>query len=263
MLTALIFLTVLVCTLVLIGTIILIVAGLNSPFSLTKKISYSSIDCRFDTDHKLNLEKFRIDRSLPVLKDNTQTVMQQMLRDFVNHLDIIGVEHWVVRSTMLAAVRHQCLMPWHEKISFAIDHNNLPKLIHLCDSLDSGKYILRSSSDGYHFCINNFSRFPYINIFIASVVNNEVVCCTPLSEIGQCTYMDAHKRRREIYHVSEVFPLRETKLLDVVVKVPKNAEMCLDTLYGQDWKDKIIKKSTMSFFFNSYTDAVMRRLMGT
>jgi hypothetical protein len=250
---------VLVIIIALFSTIFFIVITINSPFHYSKKISNASTDFKFCNGQ--NISALTVKNPIPFLKETMQQEMEKLLSQVIQWLNDAEIENWAVRSTMLSAVRHSSLMPWHENITLAVDHKHLSKLVGIRNHIQENKKVLLSrTKDGYRFCANNFARFPFIGIFIATVVDDDVVCCTPLTELGQCTFKDSHLRRREIYNIHDVFPLRSAKLGNISVNVPKNAEKCLDILYGKKWKTEVYNNTFLPYYFNSYTKNLIGRL---
>jgi hypothetical protein len=253
---------VLVLIIVLALLILFIVVTIHSPFQTSEKISNSTTDVTFGTnDSKINVRDLDVIKPIPILKQQTQNEIEKLLQKVIGWLNEAEIENWAVRSTMLAAVRHSSLMSWHENITVAVDHKHLSKLVGIRAHVQKDKTVLLiRTKDGYRFAANNFSRFPFVNIFIATIVDEDVVCCTPLTELGHCTFKDSHLRRKEIYNVNDVFPLRQEHLGNVDINVPHNAEKCLDILYGSTWNTQIENKDFIPFYFNSFTKNILSRL---
>jgi hypothetical protein len=243
-------------------TILMVVVTIYTPFSATDMLSSNSTQFTFGTDVKpYSLSKFKVSSNMSLLKPHIQKEMQTLLANVIKWLNTSKITYWLVRSTMLAAVRHQSIMPWHDNMSIAIEHKDLAKLVGIRAKIETdGKYTFRSVRDGYHFSQNNFSGFPFVAVFIAKVVDKELVACTPLSELGQCTFTDSHKRRREIYDTEDVFPLRKTTLNGIEVNVPHNSEKCLDTLFGKDWQNTVIRPTFPKLFWNAWTNRLVSKI---
>ena len=255
------FLVAAVIAIVLI-TALAVVVTINTPFSCSAKVSAATDSFIFGDDTTVTEMRLTVERARPLLKPEVQIAMQQLLRTVTELMNGAEIEHWAVRSTMLAAVLHESLIPWDDSIDIAIDHKNVARLVGLRSMLESRQYLLHSVSNGYRVCANNFARYPFVHVHIASVVDNDVVSCTPLSELGQCTYKDSHRRRREIYNVADVFPLRKAKLGDdLEISIPVAAEACLDVWFGhQNWRTTLARTTGLPFFWNSYTKSLLRRL---
>ena len=245
-------------------TILMVIVGMYTPFSSTDRITANSTQFTFGKDPKpYPLSQFQITKNMPLLKPGIQEDIQTLFVNVVGWLNDHKIQYWLVRSTMLAAVRHHSLMPWHDNISIAVEHKDMAKLVGIRAMIETkGKYTFRSVSDGYHFSQKNFIGFPFVSVFIAKVVDKELVACTPLSELGQCTFTDSHNRRREIYDTKDVFPLRKTTLNGIEVNVPVNAEKCLDTLFGKDWRTTVQRnRKGPAFFCNSWTKRLVRKML--
>ena len=249
-------------------SVFLIVVAMYTPFSATERLMYPNFT--FGTDATLySVENMKDRYHVPLLKHAVQVQMQELLQKVVGWLEEANIRFWLVRSSMLAAVRHGSLMPWNDEMDIAIEHKDLAKLIGVRANMggdDDDDIELKKVQGGYHFCRKNVASFPFVTIFIAKAVDKELVACTPLSDLGQCTFADSHKRRREIYETDDVFPLRKVTLNHVHVYVPRNAEKCLDILYGGDnerWRHTIFKRSSWPLFFcNTWTSRVVRTLCG-
>jgi hypothetical protein len=245
-------------------TILMVVIAMYTPFSATDRLLSNSTQFTFGTDTKPHsLSKFKVSSNMPLLKPHIQEEMQTLLAQVIGWLNASKIQYWLVRSTMLAAIRHKSLMPWHDNMSIAVEHKDLAKLVGIRAMIETkGKYTLRSVSDGYHFSQKNFVGFPFVSVFIAKVVDKELVACTPLTELGQCTFTDSHKRRREIYETKDVFPLRKTTLNGIEVNVPHNSEKCLDTLFGKDWRNTVKRtRKGPAFFCNAWTNRLVRKML--
>ena len=245
-------------------TILMVIVAIYTPFSATDRLSSNSTQFTFGTHAKsYSLNNLKVSSSMPLLKPEIQEEMKTLLANVIEWLNTSKIKYWLVRSSMLAAVRHKSLMPWHDNMSIAIEHKDLAKLVGIRSMVETnGKYTFRSVSDGYHFSQNNFIGFPFVSVFITKVVDKELVACTPISELGQCTFTDSHKRRREIYETKDVFPLRTTTLNGIEVNVPHNSEKCLDTLFGKDWRNTVQRtRKGPAFFNNAWSHRLVRKIL--
>lgn len=246
----------------ILSTILLIVLSVYTPFSTTERLAVSLTHFTFGTDpQKYKLSGLNIPRRLPLLKQSVQTEMLELFVYVLHCLKKSNIRYWLVKSSLLAAVRHGSLMAWDENLSIAVEHKDLAKLVGLRAAVEStGQYTFCSNSTGYSFCKKNFLAFPYVSVFITKVMNNELVSCTPLTELGQCTFNNSHKRRKEIFEVEDVFPLGTTKLNGVEVNVPKNSEKCLDILFGLNWRSNVVRKvKGPPFLCNDWTKRLLRK----
>ena len=257
----LILLLILACVVTILATVAVVVFVVVSPFSATDKLQAGET-CTFDT-RPVKMQGVENVPSLPLLNSDKQAEMAELLRLGQGWLDGAKIPFWAVRSTLLAAVRHGNLMPWCDTVNLAIEHSNLTRLIGITETVGSnGRYILHPVPDGYRISMNNFLRFPYIQIDIMEIMDHEVVACTPLTLLGECTFTDSHNRRREIYDVDDVFPLREVAIGDVKIHIPQRPEKCLLSLYGPDALKRINHDSVPRLLWNQSSKNLLRRLVG-
>lgn len=176
-------------------------------------------------------------RDVYAIKPATLDDMHKLLKFAVDSLDDAGVQWWAWGDTLLGAVENQGQVPWSTAMNLAVTHDQVQALTDIVQSQhDTSNYLWRLTADGYEVCANNLCKFPYVTISIYNRQNYDLLPCTPLDEIGQCTYHDAHKHTDRIVTAGDVLPLNPECTIpfdgDILLKLPHNPEQCLRTLYG-------------------------------
>ena len=232
---SLVLLILLAMVVVLVCVFVIVLIAI-SPYSMT---CISPGDTYFNSrgvKHTLN-HNIHYTRDVYAIKPATLDDMNDLLRFTVNSLNDAGVEWWAWGDTLLGAVENQGQVPWSTAMNLAVTHDQVQTLANIVQSQnDTSEYLWRLTADGYEVCANNLCKFPYVTISIYNRQNYDLLPCTPLDEIGQCTYHDAHKHTDRIVTAGDVLPLDPNNTIlfdgDILLKLPKNPEQCLRTLYG-------------------------------
>lgn len=261
---------------VIAAIVVILVAAVNTPYNSDV---YSDVDLLTMVNAitgqslELHLEEHaaRPRRLRPDIVEMRDTLLHQ----FDALCDTYNVEYWLTQSTLLGAVRHGTLIPWCDTLHVAVPYTDLQKIIGMRSRLSS-EYALLTHMNGYRFCCNNFARFPAIDISVMSDNAVEMSICTPLNELGSCTFKDTVDSRKLVYDTHIVLPLKQRQLqlftndtpnqddtdsTNVMnVKIPNNAYRVLDILYGPDWMHTVGCSKRMPEICNRFTTGLLRRL---
>jgi hypothetical protein len=170
-------------------------------------------------------------------------VKESVLSDLVSMYSLVSelfirqhITFWAVGETLLGARLVNGILPWRDRLELAVsfDSNQHKKLVSLRPTLLEYGYVLRKTSNSYRLCKKNWSSFPFIEINLMSERNFEMAVCSPLTELNECTYADSHFRRREIFEMSDIFPLTSMVFEDLTIPVPKHTDTCLKIMYGTE-----------------------------
>ncbi len=199
-----------------------------------------------------------------LLKEPIQTKQLQLFKDLIRILNENQIDYWLVESTLLAFHLFKQLMPWEDKVTIAILHKDLHKLVSLRPILEkSTKTKLVANRIGYSYCENNLSQYPNIDIQILDEVDNNIKLCTPLNELGECQYEDVYQRqwfgKGLEYPKSTIFPLKKIPLegTDLELNIPADVTKCLHVIYG---KDLNIQSSKYACIGNKMTMNLLQRV---
>jgi hypothetical protein len=193
-----------------------------------------------------------------------------LLLEFHSMCEKQGIQFWLTKSSLLGLERSGELLPWNDIVTVCVEHSDLAKLVQGRMTVEvDGRFLLESHVDGYRLSMNNFARFPYVEINIMKRTDIELLNCCPLSELGECSFGSSYSRRNEIFSLESVYPLVEKELnLNFVegaqqnqrlkVKVPQDAHRCLNILYGEAWQTEVHQKPTVRID-NHYSKSLLRR----
>lgn len=196
-----------------------------------------------------------------LLKPSVQTLQLELLSNLTDFLQHAQCSFWAVKSTLLAAVRHGQLIPWDDMVCVAILHDDLHTLVHLRPEMEkTGKFLLKYHRHAYYFCANNYAQYPCVEINIMQPKDHEISVCTPLDELGGCSFQDSFLRRREICNKDAVFPLKYITFANMSLPIPNHAEECLRVAFGSDW-DTMPLWDTTKLVNNGYSWALARRFL--
>ena len=183
-----------------------------------------------------------------LLKPDVQRAQASLLHDWGKFCDDGSISWWITNETLLSAVRHGQMVPWADTVSVAILFSDLPKLVKLRAKIEkSGTQLLKAHKTGYTLCLNNFSQFPAIEVHVMTLRgehSSEIATCFPLDELGQCSVIDPHKRRNEIFQRASILPLKTIALGNLIVPAPKNPDEVLLTRYGPNWRSETLYSPT-------------------
>lgn len=172
-----------------------------------------------------------------------------------------NVEFWLTKSSLLGAVRHQGLIPWHPRIHLGFSHDDLAKVVGLRSVFESGgEYLFQTKIDGYRLVTKNFSRFPEICFTVFSVKSDEVSICTPLTELLECSYNDSFRYREQVFDVIDVFPLVSLPFEHLSILAPHHPIECVEQMYGSNFMHQI--DHAPSILHNPKTQGLLKRLVG-
>ncbi len=224
-----------------ISLLIAVLMFATSPYSFNKADCLKP-DAQFFMTHttsgaQVNLNYASSNLVPHMLKPNVRNAQMDLLTRLTRVLTQSRIEHWAVKTTLLAAVRHGQLIPWDDTISIAILHDKFVEFVSLRPKLTAeAKTLLIATKHGYLFCVNNATRFPCIEICLMKKKDHEVSICTPTDEIAQCSFQDSFLRRREVYTTDKVFPLQVANIGSVAICIPNKARECLDVYCGKGWE---------------------------
>lgn len=184
--------------------------------------------------------------------------MYQILNDFHDFCQVVGLEYWIAYGTLLGAVRHEGIIPWDDDVDVCIREKDA----HILES-ESNINLLREAgyavkkwwfgyrfyveggpiiraTDGYHCpgckipiedhsknVCNCESRYPFIDVFVMVEKDDALV----------------HNDERAVvnfkgeFRADDVFPLKFFKFGEIEVQGPQNPLPFLNRVYGEDWEE--------------------------
>jgi hypothetical protein len=239
--------------------ICIVVVAISSPFTFSR-ITATEIEHTLPGSMRFKVKPYTL-----------QVVVQKQLDGlFVKlcaSLNRHGIGFWVVKSTLLGLMRHKQRIPWCDVYEIAIMYDDLPRLVSLRMELEqSEEFRLLSTPTGYTFALRGVVPYPAVTIDIMQQTDIEVSVCTPLDELGNCSFTHAYDRRRDVFPTSTIMPLScgvDFKVVHipesttVKVNVPYHPERCLEVLYGPDWRTEV-RQGSWPFVWNRYTRTLLR-----
>ena len=168
------------------------------------------------------------------LKHQVLSDMRQLLEDLHIIFTENNIPYWITCGTLLGCSRHNGFIPWDDDIDINVELKYRDRLFDLLSEQDNMNYVLYPARGGYKFGFRNFSRFPFVDIIIVNENNSIFQLCYPLDENGNCTYEVGKQWPNECFPVSDVYPLKKKNFEDFEVFVPKNYEILLHRIYGED-----------------------------
>jgi len=233
-----------------------------SPFSFHKlNTSQNSTFCtHLGTGAKADIDTGTIQHPPFLLKASVQSSQMDLLAHFSQTLSEAKIPFWAVNTTLLAIITFGNLLPWDDSISIALEDDYFREFCGLRSKLENrGQALLLAGKHGYRYCMNNIPRFPFIDISLMKRNNHEVSICTPTDEIRECSFQDSFTRRREVFSIHNVFPLKSMTLGTLLISVPNNPIECLETRFGKNWKT-LPTWSNWNFIQNANSRGLMQRL---
>jgi hypothetical protein len=209
----------------------------------------------------------RADRDPFMLKPDVHNEIKSIIAILVKTCKDTGVHIWATNDTLLGAVRHNGVMPWCDRSTFGFLNVDREQLIGCRERFEREGYRLDLVSDGYVLCVDNFARYPSCRLTAFADRSDELLVCSPLNELGQCTFGHAVNRRLEIHDTSNILPTINLKFEDFTVPCPVKAEECLDQQYspavlgaGHGWRS-YVDVSMYQHLNNDYTRGIINRFV--
>ncbi len=222
------------------------------------------------SSHLRNLEPENIPYCLAT---NVQIQQGQMFRTLVTALDRANILYWVTGKTLLNLVKFGILAPWEDSISIAINFSDRENVL----KLDVRPYIIVASRGGGPLrCENHFDCFPVIDIDLTILFHEDLLLATPAwkNQDGkyETTCQDSQRRRTSVYAHADVFPPKQKQinvisdvseeLTTFAVRLPYNAQRCLEKEFGLQCNQAMPTKSLSVFVNNRCTKSMWHRLTG-
>lgn len=196
----------------------------------------------------------------PLMKHEVSTALLAAFARLDKLCQVSYVDMWACSSSLLGTIRHQGFVPWQPCLHLGFHFDDLPKVVSMRYSLEDGTdWLLIKGKNGYYYAQNNFFHFPRIQLDIFNIRDDEVALCSPLDELLQCTYSDSFLYRKEVFDTTDVFPLVKMKFEDTMINVPKNADTCLQQLYGKEYMHKVYDVSCFLTVMNPKTSYVLNQ----
>ena len=236
----------------------------NSPFEYKTKGITDFV--HFDSKKKVQVD-FGTTTSGHAVRPLTvkQSVNERMIALFthlVQHLNEAQLQFWLVDQTLLSHQLFGGLAPYQSTLDIAILHEDLEALVALRKTLEKGDKFQLLATTHYYLLSerNNFARYPAVRITLMTKSKQEVLCCSPLDELGRCSLADSHTRRASVFRLEHVFPLTKATFQGLEVQIPGDTAACLSSQYLSDYTKRVVLQGN-SHFYNGYADALKARLL--
>lgn len=159
--------------------------------------------------------------------------IKELMKNVQTIFDEEGLQHWIICGTLLGAVRHNDVIPWDDDIDIAIHSKDENRLVQLKNKLKKNNYGLFPMYFGYKIYDLDGTpsneanyNYPFIDIFIMR--SNNKYC--------QYKYLRARLMwPGEWFTLDNLYPLRDYKLGDLIIKGPNKPYEYLNRSYGIDW----------------------------
>jgi len=157
--------------------------------------------------------------------DQDIIAIYKLFYEFTTLLDNHNIPYWAYGGTLLGVIRHNGLIPWDDDVDICIPIQYKDRL-HELIKRHHPTLILQHSD----FCIKlkTDKPYPFIDIFFMTLENGR--------------WVDYNIKTRKAWHNSyfldrEVFPLKNYKFSNYLVKGPSNGIPYLTRCYGNDWNE--------------------------
>lgn len=235
---------------------IFLCVGFTLYLLMTSPYSFELLDqeSQYVNDHKF------FNGQLPfLLKEPIQTKQLALFKDLTKILNEKNIQFWLTETTLLSFHLFKKLTPWEDKITIAILHSDLHKLVQLRPMLEqTKKQRLIINKNGYSYCENNFALFPNIDIQILQSIDDiNIIGCAPLNELGECEYDETLQQwfgKKLSFPKDLIFPLKKIIFDGIELFIPQQFDKYLQSLYGKDLNIQSSKyvcinnKMTMNLF---------------
>lgn len=199
----------------------------------------------------------------------TQGVQESLVSMMGSVQDILcssGLTYWAVGHTLYGAHFASGLLPWVDSIElgFMFDQKEHAKLVGSRPALLESGLQLTKLKNTYRITKKG-SCFPFIDLWMMAEKEGEVVVCTPLSELNECTFLDSYRFGSRTYETAHVFPLQMSKFEGWNVPLPSEPEACLRAHFGEhyevvDWADTShVYNAKVKAMIDKYSESVLNR----
>ncbi len=177
------------------------------------------------------------------LKKSVRDEQYALFADITKQLTELKIDYWLTDETLNSAMCFKSLAPWDDRVTIGIKFEDAHK-INTCIK----------TPHGLRFAANNSMQYPAIDIQLFSNIKDDkdencMRICTPVDEIGQCTFIDGMNQSATKY--SDIFPLLPWKLQDIACFVPKEARKWIQPNEGKS------ATSIVVFYNNRQTRGVL------
>ena len=164
-----------------------------------------------------------------------QQKLLKMLKIFHKICVENDIPYWITGGTSLGQIRHNGFIPHDDDLDLAVPIDHIDKLLSICKSQFS---IKSRSKNSYYKLIDNYDNNLFIDVF--PVENDN----------GYYTFVKKAKIEwnNQKWHVSEIFPLKESQFNNIIVFQPNNVKPYIERTFGKNWNDFIIVTHVHNIF---------------
>ncbi len=182
-----------------------------------------------------------VGKIIPISKAQNKIAKQlkELLREWIRVAEANDIVWFANGGTALGAVRQQGLIQFDNDIDLVILLKDFLKTKHL--EFDK-KYKLDYCEQGFELRFAEH-KFPFIDIFIEAPNPNDksrIILASPVMMNGEPTYGLHMIWPNDNYSIEDIANLVKIPFEDLFVYVPRNAEMYLKKMYGDDCMTRFV-----------------------
>lgn len=176
--------------------------------------------------------------SVSVTRPDIVLKLYQMMYDIDKIFEKHKIVYWIEGGTLLGAVRHNGIIPWDDDLDIKIDEMSEKLIVNIIPDLDQLGYEITSMFFGYKIYpkdgkkIDGYKhRYPGLDIFVTKLVDGyyDYKYQVPAT-IAKCKFRN-----------NDLYPIKDYKFGDIMVKGPNNPIPFLNDCYGNNWNDEMYK----------------------
>jgi len=222
----------------------IIIISLLKTINIFRKDSCSSCSIRCEEDiMNKNYRYSLMGNDTPIC---CRTHLYEITKDICIFLNKHQIDYFIMYGTLLGQVRHnQTIIPWDTDVDIVVMKKNEKKVVELL-------------SNQFHknYNIQKLDKILKVNFSQTNLLHMDIYFCDEKNGYLVDTLNDWWIKNR--VKITDIFPLKMSRLYDIDIKIPNNEIKVLKDTYGDDCLEKAYKKYAFKQKdMNSFEDGII------
>ncbi len=182
---------------------------------------------------------------IPISASQNQTAkeLKELLREWIRVTEANGIAWFAIGGTALGSVRQKGFI-WHDyDIDLCVWLKDFQKVKNLV--FDKKYKIELCNGHGFSFQFAD-RDFPFFDVFVVGPNPSNptrIIHATPITACGKALWFDSLIWPKDNYSVYDVIYPDKSEYEGILINVPRNVEMYLKQMYGDDCMTKYYDKT--------------------